>query len=193
MKKTLGDSHGTETVPPSTNAFTGRCKWSPEARMCPMPQGNGKEVEPTNPVPDYIEQLHSVLGYEKAEYFLHPPPLDFRISSALQRILDETQDSLGAEEMWQLLRESSQQHLHEEFPEETPEYSETVLKNFAQRPIMQKVSRKRHHLSYIRQALDFYQDMSGLLLVNKLSPDFSQDQDFGSSGCSPRELESETH
>ncbi|OCT85876.1 hypothetical protein XELAEV_18024045mg [Xenopus laevis] len=190
MNKKLGDSTGSDTGPHSDKVFTGKCKSFPESSKCPKVQEHGQKEEPTNPVPDYVRQLHSVLGYEKAEYFLHPPPLDFQISSALQRILDGAQDSPGAQEMWHILRENSQQHLHEDFPEETPEYSESVLKNFAQRPVMQKVSRKRHHLCYIRQALDFYTDMSSLLLANKPILDSSPGQELGSSGYNHQALES---
>ncbi|KAG8435980.1 hypothetical protein GDO86_007174, partial [Hymenochirus boettgeri] len=117
-----------------------------------------------------------ILGREKAEYFLHPPPMDFRMSSALQQILDEARGSLGAKEMWAILKEKSQQRLHQEFPEETSQYSDNILKTFAQRPVMKKVLRKRRHLSYLRQASEYYQDISRLLLVNKDIPDVGDSQ-----------------
>ncbi|MEE6502325.1 hypothetical protein FKM82_004479 [Ascaphus truei] len=47
-----------------------------------------EEETQSSPTPHYSQQLRGILGREAAEYFLNPPPMEFRMSSSLQRILE---------------------------------------------------------------------------------------------------------
>ncbi|XP_073500950.1 coiled-coil domain-containing protein 71 isoform X3 [Phyllobates terribilis] len=124
----------------------------------------------------YVQQLQRILGDETAEYFLHPPPMEFHISASLQSILDQMEDTPGAEELWRILQEKSKQKLKEEYGEPISQEEINLLRNFAQRPAMQKVSRKRRQLIYIRQLLESHQDQTDLLLSSNPFPDMNDDQ-----------------
>ncbi|XP_077307771.1 uncharacterized protein LOC143927531 isoform X2 [Lithobates pipiens] len=132
-----------------------------------------EEEAVSSPATDYSQQLCSILGYETAEYFLNPPPMDFQVSPSLQEILDEMEDPLGAEELWRILQAKSKQKLREEYGEPIRPEMINILKNFAQRPTMQKVATKRHHLTYIRQTLQHQQDLTNMLLSENPLPDIN--------------------
>ncbi|XP_018431584.1 PREDICTED: uncharacterized protein LOC108804371 [Nanorana parkeri] len=130
----------------------------------------------SSPAPDYAQQLCSILGPETADYFLNPPPMEFHVSPSVQKILDEMEDSLGAEELWRILQTKSKQKLKEEYGEPIRLEKINILKNFAQRPAMQKVVAKRHHLTYMRQTLLHQQDLTNMLLSDNPLPDMNGHQ-----------------
>ncbi|KAM3914551.1 uncharacterized protein RB166_017083 [Leptodactylus fuscus] len=124
----------------------------------------------------YVQQLQRILGNETAEYFLHPPPMEFHISSSLQSILDQMEDTPRAEDLWRILQEKSKQRLKEEYGDPMSQEQINLLRNFPQRPMMQKVSRKHHRLVYMRQLLQSQQDRTDLLLCASPFPDMNDSQ-----------------
>ncbi|XP_040214839.1 uncharacterized protein LOC120945054 [Rana temporaria] len=141
--------------------------------VCESLHEEEEEEAGSSPDTDYAQQLCSILGYETAEYFLNPPPMDFQVSPSLQKILDQMEDPLGAEELWRILQAESKKKLSEEYGEPIRPEMINILKNFAQRPTMQKVATKRHHLTYIRQTLQHQQDLTNMLLSENPLPDIN--------------------
>ncbi|XP_077134488.1 uncharacterized protein LOC143788588 isoform X2 [Ranitomeya variabilis] len=133
-------------------------------------EGDGSGGNPT-----YVQQLQRILGADRAEYFLHPPPMEFHISASLQSILDQMEDTPGAEELWRILQEKSKQKLKVEYGEPISQEEINLLRDISQRPVMQKVSRKRRQLIYIRHLLKSQQDQTDLLLSRNPFPDMNDD------------------
>ncbi|XP_077677520.1 uncharacterized protein LOC144267426 [Eretmochelys imbricata] len=75
------------------------CKGSKSQRL------QGIEEEPlASPPPDYRQYLYSLLGPERAEYFLSPPALE-RCRSPGEQGLLEAVGGASAEELWRILHE----------------------------------------------------------------------------------------
>ncbi|CAH2312785.1 Hypothetical predicted protein [Pelobates cultripes] len=94
-----------------------------------------------------------------------------------------TLDSPSAEDLWRILQEKTQQRLRDVCREQANQNginTANIFKSFVQRPVMKKVSKKKHDLLYIRQANEFHQDLTILLLnINPLDLENSQrEQDF---------------
>ncbi|KAG8537873.1 hypothetical protein GDO81_023659, partial [Engystomops pustulosus] len=151
------------------------CGNSPFCRsVCEMVQESSEEEEEEDggdgSSVTYVQQLQRILGQEAAEYFLHPPPMEFHVSSSLQCILEQMEDTPGAEELWRILQEKSKQKLKEDYGEPMSQEEINLFKNFAHRPVMQKVSRKRRRLIYLRQLLQSQQDRTDMLLSRSPFP-----------------------
>ncbi|XP_063794917.1 uncharacterized protein LOC134957121 [Pseudophryne corroboree] len=141
-----------------------------------LEEEDNEEEDVSRTALDYIQQLHSVLGQETAEYFLNPPPMDFQVSPFLQKILDGMEDTLGAEELWRILQEKSKQKLQKVYGELIGEDTLNISRDLAQRPVMQKVSRKRNNLIYIKQILETQQRLTNVLLSENPLPDVDDSQ-----------------
>ncbi|KAM4651245.1 uncharacterized protein O3C94_013776 [Discoglossus pictus] len=157
-----------------------------------MLQEMDEEDEDPSPAPDYTQELRRILGNDTAEYFLNPPPMDFQISPSLQRILDTMEDPLGAEQLWRILQEMSQKRLQEGHGDVSRTDQTSLLRDFAQRPVMRRVTKKRQNLLFIRQISQLHEDIATLQLANGPLPDMNDSR--GQEGhtrylCAPREKE----
>ncbi|XP_044880244.1 uncharacterized protein LOC123374385 [Mauremys mutica] len=128
-----------------------------------------EEGPPAGPPPDYRQHLYSLLGPERAKYFLSPPALA-RCRSPGEPGLLEAVGGAGAEELWRVLHEEPQrrrQAAEARTGQTLAEQQVPWLGRAALTPRMKRVARWRRQLHVMHRLGELHQDETSLLLARE--------------------------